>query len=78
MLAHNYSNGVDKRLVSGSNYAYSMTKYRLLAGFLFRHIFIVVLFISKDFTALVFTVAEKAKSCQTYKKTTEIKEAIQF
>ena len=49
----------------------------LLIGFLFRQIFIVVLFKSKDLSATVFTVGEKAITYQTYNKTTESKEVIQ-
>ena len=64
------------QLVSGSNYAYSMTNNTLLTGFLFWQIFIVVLFTSKDFAATVFTMGEKAMSYQTHSQTTEIKEAI--
>ena len=41
-----------------------------------RQIFIAVLFTSKDFTATVFMVGEKAMSYQTQNQTTEIKEAI--
>ena len=48
----------------------------LLTGFLFQQIFIVVLFTSKDFAAVVFTVGDKAISQQTHNKTTEIKKAI--
>ena len=42
MLAYDYPR-VDKiKLVSGSNYSFLMTNNRLLNGFLFRQIFIVV------------------------------------
>ena len=54
MLTHNYPNEADKvQLVSCSNYAYSMINNTLLNSFLFQQIFIVVLFTSKDFTAIV-------------------------
>ena len=53
-----------------------MTNNVLLTGFLFRQIFIVVLFISKYFTATVFTVGEKAMFSQTHNQTAEIKEPI--
>ena len=79
MLAHNYPNGVDKlHLFSGPNYTYLMTKYTLLTGLLFQQIIIVTLFVSKDFSATVFTAGEKAVSYQTDNQTTEIKEAIQI
>ena len=43
MLAYNYPNGVDKiQLASDSNYVYSMSINKLLTGFLFRHVLIVV------------------------------------
>ena len=45
-------------------------------GVLFLQIFIVVSLTSKDFSATVFTVGEKAKFYQTNNQTTEIKEAI--
>ena len=48
----------------------------LLTGFLFRRIFIVVLFTSKDFPATDFTVDEKAMPHKTNNQTREIKEAI--
>ena len=79
MLAHNYLNGADKnQLVSGSNYAYSTTNNRLLTGFLFRQIFLVVLFTSKDFSATVSMVREKSKSYQIHSQTIEIKKVIQI
>ena len=63
MLARNYFNGVDKiPLVRASNYAYSMANSKLLTGFLFRQIFIIALFTSKDLSATVFTVGEEAMS----------------
>ena len=77
MLAHNYPDGEDKiQLNTGSNYAYSMRANTLLTGFLFRQIFILLLFTSKDFSETVFTVDEKTMSYQTHNQTTEIKEAI--
>ena len=78
MLADNYPNGVDKiQVVRDSNYAYSMTNNKLQTGFLFRQIFTVDLFTSKDFSANVFTVGEKAKSYQINNKTQKlIKEEI--
>ena len=59
------------------NHTYSMTHNTFLIVFLFRQIFIVVLFTSKDLSATDFMVGKKprqpeAKSYQT----TEIKEAI--
>ena len=49
---------------------------KLLIGFLFGQIFIVVWFISKDFSIIVFTVDQEAIYRQTHNQTTEIKEAI--
>ena len=70
MLTYNYPDGVDKiQLSSGSNYAYSITNNMLLNGFLFRQIFVVVLFTWKNFAATVFTVA-KSKSYQTNNQST--------
>ena len=77
MLADPFQKGAPRtELVSGSNYAYSMTNITLLTGFLFRQICIVVLFTSKDFSATVFMVGEEAMSYQTHSQSTEIKEAI--
>ena len=68
---------VDKiQFVSGSNYAYSMWNKTLPNRLLFLEIFIVVLFTSKDFSATVFTVGEKAMSHQTHNQNTKIKGAI--
>ena len=53
-----------------------MTNNTLLTGFLLEQIFIIVLFTSKDFSATVLMVGEKAMSYQTHNQTTEIKEAI--
>ena len=79
MLAHNYPDGVDKiQLFSGPNYTCLMTKYTLLTDLLFQQIIIVTLLVSKDFSATVFTVGEKAMSYQTHSQTKEIKEAIQI
>ena len=63
MLVHDYLNGEGTfQLVSGSNYATSMTNNILLIGFLFWQIFIVVLFTSKDFSATIFEVGQQAMS----------------
>ena len=53
-----------------------MTNNMLLTGFLFRQIFIVVLFTSKHFSATVFIVGEKAMSYQSNNQTIEIKETM--
>ena len=76
MLVHNYPNLVDKiPLVSSSDCGYSMTNNTLLTGVLFRQIFTVVLFTSKDFAATIFAYGEKAIGYQTHNQATEIKEA---
>ena len=76
MLAHDYSSNWVGKIQLVWNSAYSITNKTLLIGFLFRQIFTVVLFTSKDFSTTVFKVGEKANSYQTSNKTTESKGAI--
>ena len=60
MLAHNYVKGVNKiQLFGVSNYAYSIDEPYVTD-------WLVVLFTSKDFSAIVFTVGEKAMPYQTH------------
>ena len=68
-LTHNYPDRADKiQLISGSDYANSMTNSMLLTGFLFRQTFIVALFTLK--TSLQPLLILVKKPCPT-KSTTK-------